>query len=234
VDFWLLVGRLFRRWYLTIPLFVLAGIVAGGVGAGVRSSYKTDTQVLLVPAGAPTIPTDPSSPPAGNPLLESTRNQLDAATQAATFILDAPAKVDERRAANPGSSVHFALVEEAPIITVHTTGADPDVVRAATTNALAQLDDALVQVQEPIGTVTANRIETVRLAEPTLVEENGDRNRVLVGTLVAGLLTASLIVLAADYGLRRRLERRLTIDLDAQVGRIQQPAHTPGAHDRLG
>lgn len=237
MDFWLLVGRLVRRWYLTLPLAAVALVVAAGASESVANSYAIDTQVLLVPAGsAPEIDPATGAPVAraANPLLAANRNQLDAATQSVSFVLDSPSAEAERTAAAPGASVSFSLVEEAPIIVVRVTGADPDTVADGADIAVDQLADVLVGIEEPLGADPSTRIETVQLSEPTLVEEVGDRRRVLVGALVAGLLAVGLVVLAVDHALRRHLERRLSADLDEQAERLARSAggSGSGAHQR--
>jgi hypothetical protein len=227
VDFWLLVGRLGRRWYLTLPLFIVAACVAVTVSSSVRSSYQADTQVLLAPGASP-------SPTGGNPLLLATRTQLDAATQSLLFVLDSPASAAERRTRAPGADVHFSLVQEAPIVQLSITASDPATVRLATDVATTQLDAAIRSIEQPLGAAPKDRIDTVQLTAATVVEQHGDEKRVLIGSLIAGLLTAGLVVLAADQVLRRRLERRLTADLDGEVGRLADgmpsagPRHRPG------
>jgi hypothetical protein len=227
VDFWLLVGRLVRRWYLTVPLFVVVGFVAGGVSSAVQSSYAIETQVLLAPAGAP-------DEAAGNPLLQATRNQLDAATQAVVLVLDSPAASTERDGAVPGADVTFTPIEEAPIILVSGSAADPASVEDAVAFGVDQLEDALRSIQEPLGTEPVDEIEVVPLATPTVVEEAGDQRRVLIGTLVGGILGAGLLVLAVDQLLRRRLERKLTADLDTEVGRLTNGVAGAGARHHAG
>ena len=225
MDFWLLVGRLGRRWYLTLPLFIAAACIAVGVSSSVRSSYQADTQVLLAPGNSP----DPSG---GNPLLLATRNQLDAATQSLLFVLEAPASAAARRAQEPRADVRFSLIQEAPIVKVSISGPEAGAVHHATAVATTQLDDALQSIEGPLGAAAKDRIRTVQLTDATIVEQHGDERRVLIGSTVAGLLTASLIVLAADQALRRRLERRLTADLDREVGRLTDGMPSAGPRHR--
>jgi hypothetical protein len=227
VDFWLLVGRLGRRWYLTVPLFIVAACVAVTVSSSVRSSYQADTQVLLAPGGTP-------DPTGGNPLLLATRNQLDAATQSLLFVLESPASAAQRRSRAPGAEVRFTLVQEAPIVQVSISGPDPGTVRQGTDVAVTQLGAAIRGIEQPLGAAPKDRIDTVQLTSATVVEQHGDERRVLLGSLVAGLLTAGLIVLAADQALRRRLERRLTADLDGEVGRLADGMPSAGPRHRSG
>jgi hypothetical protein len=227
VDFWLLVGRLGRRWYLTVPLFIVAAVIAVGVSSSVRSSYQADTQILLTPGNSP-------DPTGGNPLLLATRSQLDAATQSLLFVLESPASAAARRADEPGANVRFSLIQEAPIVKVSISGPEAAAVHHATDVATQQLDDALRSIEQPLGASSKDRIRTVQLTEATVVEQHGDERRVLLGSLVAGLLTASLLVLAADQALRRRLERRLTADLDREVGRLTDGMPEAGPRHRLG
>ena len=226
MDFWLLAGRLGRRWYLTVPLAVGAVLLAISVSSSVQPTFSAETQVLLAPQGAPETPT--------NPLLLATQNQLAAATQSLVFVLDSPASAAERRSDAPGAEVEYSLIEEAPIVVVSVTADDPATVQDGTQVALDQVGTVLRSIEDPLGATSLERIETVQLASPTVVEEAGDRRRVLVGVLIGALLGVGLIVLACDQALRRRLERRLIADLDREVGQLTNGVGDGGPRHRVG
>jgi hypothetical protein len=212
LDFWLLAGRLARRWYLTLPLAVGAVALAVAVSSSVRPSYSAETQVLL----APQRPVDGVT----NPLLLASQSQLAAATQSVVLVLSSPTSAAERQADAPGAEVGFSVIEEAPIIVVSVDGDRRDAVEAASDVAVRQVESALRGIEDPLGATAGERIDTVQLAAPAVVEEMGDRRRVLIGVLVGALLAEALVVLALDQALRRRLERRLTADLDREVGQL--------------
>ena len=111
MDFWMLAGRVIRRWYLALPLLLLGVVVASSVASSVRPSYAIETQVLLAPSGTP-------EQAIANPLLLSNRGQLDAATQSVAFVVESPEGAEERAAAAPGADVSFSLVQEAPIVVI--------------------------------------------------------------------------------------------------------------------
>lgn len=224
MDFWLIASRLLRRWYLTLPLLGATAVLAAVVTSSVKSSYEVETQVLLVPAGQAGAP--------GNPLLLATRNQLDAATQSLLLVLDSPARAAERTEEHPGASVQFSTIEEAPIVVLSVEAVDPDTAREGASFSSEQLNDALRDIEAPLGTAPDQRLETVPLAPPTVVQDTGDRPRVFIGVYIAGMLATSLLVLAADRLLRRRLERRLTSDLDREVGTLGRGFVPTGSHHR--
>jgi hypothetical protein len=224
VDVWLLGGRLARRWYLTVPLFVAAALVAVQASRSVETAYSTETQVLLAPQGTPQAAI-------ANPLLMSNRSSLDAATQSLQFVLDSTDRARDRAVADPGTDTRFSLVEEAPIVEIHVSGSHPDAVDHAARFAVGQVDDALRDIEEPLGAAPAAHIDTVQLAQPEVQEESGDQRRVLLGGLVAAAFGTALLVLALDQVLRRRLEHRLTRDLDREVGRLTSgDLSGPGVH----
>lgn len=225
MDFWLLTGRLARRWYLTLPLAVAAVALAVSVSESVRPTYSAETQVLLAP----------QRPPEGvtNPLLLASQSQLSAATQSVVFVLGSPASAAERSADAPGATVEFSLIEEAPIVVVSVDGDDADAVRAASDVAVQQIGSVLRSIEDPLGATQGERLETIQLASPSVVEEPGDRRRVLIGALIGALLAVALVVLALDQALRRRLERRLTADLDREVGQLTDGA-SGGPRHRVG
>ncbi len=226
MDFWLLAGRLSRRWYLTLPLAAAAVLLAVAVASSVQPTYSADTQVLL----APQRPAEEVS----NPLLLATQNQLAAATQSLVFVLDSPAATAERELEAPGAGVEYSLIEEAPIVVISVDGDTRAVVERGTEVAVDQLESSLRSIEDPLGTTDLERIDTVQLATPTVLQEVGDRRRVLVGVLIGALLGVALIVLGSDQALRRRLERRLTADLDREVGELTNGAASGGPRHRLG
>jgi len=214
VDFWLIAGRLARRWYLTLPLAAAAVLLAVTVASSVRPSYSAETQLLLSPRQAPTS--------TANPLLLSSQQQLAAATQSLLFVLDSPASAADRRQAAPGAKVVYSLIEEAPIVIVKVTGSTRTTVQHGVEAAVDQVGGALRAVEDPLGTTIEQRIDTVQLAVPSVQQESGDQRRVLIGVALAGLLTTALLVLAMDQALRRGVERRFAADLDRDLGRLSQ------------
>src|ERR1043165_212037 len=71
MDFWATIFVLFRRWYVTFPVFFL--VMAGAVGVYVKfpKTYVASSALALVmpPAGG-SLPTDPEYPnPLTNPLV---------------------------------------------------------------------------------------------------------------------------------------------------------------------
>jgi hypothetical protein len=218
VDFWLLAGRLFRRWYLALPLLLAATAVATEVASSVRPSYSSSVQVLLAPSGA-TGSADPTALDHTNPLLLANRGQLDAATQSVVFVVESPAGAADRAQRAPGAKVRFGLVQEAPIVTVDVSASHPATVQQGEDVAVDQVQDALGDIEDQLLAGDQARIEAVRLGTSTVQRESGDRRRVLIGGLGSGLLGTALVVLALDQLLRRRQERRLSAGLERQVGR---------------
>jgi hypothetical protein len=212
VDFWMLAGRVIRRWYLALPLLLFGVVVASDVASSVRPSYGAETQVLLAPSGTP-------QQAIANPLLLSNRGQLDAATQSVAFVVESPEAAEERDAAAPGADVSFSLVQEAPIVVIEVSAPSGALAQRAADVAVDQVDAALSDIEDRFGADEGSRIEAVPLADPTVQAQSGDRRRVLIGGLAAAFLGTTLVVLAVDQALRRRAERRLSASVEREVGR---------------
>lgn len=212
MDFWMLAGRLLRRWYLALPMLIGATFVASAVASSVQPSYATETQILLAPHGS-------AVQAAANPLLLANTSQLDAATQSLKFVLESATSGAERQQVVPGADVAFQLVQEAPIVVVDVSAADAATVQRSTDVAVGQVEASLADLEDQLGTDGGSRIEAVQLGTPTVQEQSGDRRRVLMGGLGAALLGTTLVVLAIDQVLRRRQERRLSAGVERHVDR---------------
>jgi hypothetical protein len=71
MDFWGTVLVLFRRWYVTLPTFVLALAAAAAVYSSIPTLYVSNSVlVLTIPTSGGSLPSDPKFPnPLTNPLL---------------------------------------------------------------------------------------------------------------------------------------------------------------------
>ncbi|NUR86425.1 MAG: hypothetical protein HOY71_20260, partial [Nonomuraea sp.] len=71
MDFWATVTVLFRRWYVTVPAFLLT--IAGALGVyavAPKTFISTSALVLTLPVTGGTVPGDPAFPnPRTNPLV---------------------------------------------------------------------------------------------------------------------------------------------------------------------
>jgi hypothetical protein len=72
MDFWKTMGVLLRRWYVSVPIFVLCVVLGGGVFIAVPTQYEsTGTIVLTAPVSGGFVATNPqNSQGPGNPLLD--------------------------------------------------------------------------------------------------------------------------------------------------------------------
>ncbi|HEX5404349.1 MAG TPA: hypothetical protein VFX16_18840 [Pseudonocardiaceae bacterium] len=91
MDFWKTMGVLLRRWYVSVPVFVISLVLAGGAFFAVHTQYEsTGTIVLTAPtAGGVTAvnPADATGP--GNPLLDF-EGSLTITTQLLIQSLSSP------------------------------------------------------------------------------------------------------------------------------------------------
>ncbi|GAA3124857.1 hypothetical protein [Nonomuraea salmonea] len=71
MDFWATVTVLFRRWYVTVPAFLLTIAAALGVYAVAPKTFvSTSAIVLTLPVTGGSLPSDPKFPnPSTNPLV---------------------------------------------------------------------------------------------------------------------------------------------------------------------
>jgi hypothetical protein len=108
MDFWKTMGVLLRRWYVSVPVFVLSLVLGAGVFVAVPTQYEsTGTIVLTAPtSGGVTVlnPKDATGP--GNPLLDF-EGSLTITTQLLIQSLSSPT-VQNQIAAQGGAKTFQA------------------------------------------------------------------------------------------------------------------------------
>ncbi|HEX3647397.1 MAG TPA: hypothetical protein VHV49_03160 [Pseudonocardiaceae bacterium] len=108
MDFWKTMGVLLRRWYVSVPVFVLSVVLAGGVFFAVPTEYEsTGTIVLTPPTDGGIVATNPKQATGpGNPLL-GFEGSLTITTQLLIQSLSSPI-VQDQIAAKGGVSTYQA------------------------------------------------------------------------------------------------------------------------------
>ncbi|HEY1573245.1 MAG TPA: hypothetical protein VGG05_18025 [Pseudonocardiaceae bacterium] len=96
MDFWKTMGVLLRRWYVSVPVFVLSVVLAGGVFLAVPTQYEsTGTIVLTPPTDGGIVAIDPKQATGpGNPLL-GFEGSLTITTQLLIQSLSSPTVQDQ-------------------------------------------------------------------------------------------------------------------------------------------
>ncbi|MFC4112812.1 hypothetical protein [Nonomuraea zeae] len=218
MDFWATVSVLFRRWYVTLPAFVLTAAGALGVFSMAPKTFvSTSAMVLTLPVSGASVPSDPDFPnPRSNPLvsfdqgLSMTTSILIQAltTPELAAKVGAPIGGDTTLKVTSGGT-NPELMPSTPfiIITVEAPSAElaHGIVTKVTDLAKQELRLRQAQVNAPPTTyVTA----TVVVPPTTPDEKKGSRMRTAVVMAALGFFTSLLAAFAAESFVRHRRARR--------------------------
>lgn len=186
-----------KRWYVFVPLMVLA--LAGGYGyaKGQPTSYKAEGGLALIP---PT-PTqagqlDPNAFGSGGETLLQNALVADLNSPATQVTL-----------APPASKVSYEVdVETSPLIHISATGNDRTQVLAATTHVLSSAGGRLDIIQNRAG-IPKRSLYTSFVANPATITNTSPPSKVKLLAAFGGLgllLAAGLCVLLDGILVRRR------------------------------
>jgi hypothetical protein len=229
MDFWATVVVVFRRWYVTIPAFILTVAAAAGIFVTAPKTYtSTSALVLTLPVTGGSLPVDPKFPNAlANPLV--TFNQGLSMTSSILIQALSTAEIAAKVGAQPGGRTTFKvtnggsnpeLMSTNPFIVISseapTAQSAYDVVARVTELAGSELAAKQRAVNAPTKTfVTA----TVVVSPTTPQEMRGSRLRAVVVTLALGSLMSLCAAFAAESFARGRRRRRTAEPESGSTGR---------------
>jgi hypothetical protein len=242
MDFWRTVVVLFRRWYITVPAFVLTLVVAGAAYSVVPVQYQSDgVLVLTTPLSGGTESTVPNQK---QPIINPLMNFGNSLALTASLVIQALASSEAASSlgVTPGDTTTYAVdngstnpeeLESGPFIFVHGIGpsakAAQDMAQRVADLAAVILDERQTEVDAPPSTHIGIQVVVPPAAGRPLLS-SPMRAAAAVGAL------AGLASLAAVYGFeslmthrRRRREekeraarhgypRRTTTDTDSGFG----------------
>jgi uncharacterized protein involved in exopolysaccharide biosynthesis len=218
MDFWATAAVLFRRWYVTIPAFLLTVAAAVGVFAVAPKTFiSSSALVLTLPVTGGSVPSDPKFPnPRTNPLvsfdqgLSMTSSILIQAlnTPQALAGVGAPLGGDTTLKVTSGGT-NPELMQATPFIVISCEAPSAElahgIVAKVTGLAQEELRDRQRQINAPPTTFVSATV-VVPPTEPD--EKKGSRTRSAVVTAALGFFMSLFAAFAAESFARHRRARR--------------------------
>lgn len=203
-----------RRWYIAVPLAVVALAAAFVVRAGVQPGYTVAATVVVLP------------PSAERQLAGATGSLLDfnATTQAQALSLLASGAEFRQRVTDGSSLAAFSVGSQArdPFITISVEAKDQAVALGVAQRVISELQVELDQ-QAPSAT-GEERILLQTLAEPAVAAVDDSRFRAAVVALAVGLVAAVAITVLVDGAIAwRRRRAKVNVHSEATAGGRSAP-----------
>lgn len=210
MDFWLTVRAMGRRWYLSVPVFLLALGVALFVADHTTHQYESTGSIVLSEPDPAAAAADHSlGKEIANPLL-SFADSLTTDSQLLIQSLNSPAT--QQALAAQGGTATFTASNGAltgPFIIV--TADDPNLAptQKTVTLALQYAQQQLQQRQQSLGAPPATFIVVKSVVAPTTPTlKLGGKSRFLGATLILSLAATLCVTYGAEtYGRRRQRVR---------------------------
>jgi hypothetical protein len=211
MDFWKTMGVLLRRWYVSVPIFVLCAVLGGGVFVAVPTQYEsTGTIVLTAPVSGGFVATDPAnSQGPGNPLLDfagslTITGQLLVQSLSSATVQNEIAEqggVSTYQAGDGGTGGPFVVV----IADAKSRQQAERTVTLALNHAATELNQRQKAAQAPPSTYIGTQV--VVAATPATTKISG---KVKAGgvALAGGIVVSLAAAFAADSVLANRRRRR--------------------------
>lgn len=169
MDFWKTMGVLLRRWYVSVPIFVVSLVLGGGVFLVVPTTYESTGTIVLTapPAGAVTQVNPANATGPGNPLLDF-EGSLTITTQLLIQSLSSPT-VQNAIAAEGGSSTFQAGDGNTggPFVVIIADAKSKAQAERTVTLALRYASDELNQRQKALQAPPSTFINTQVVVEAT-------------------------------------------------------------------
>lgn len=196
-----------RRWYVLVPLLLLAALLTAAVDKAIPRQYQSTGMVSLL-ASQQSIKGTSEVPGTGNPFLSFDSSLNDTAD----FLVRRLESTDAaQQLAGEGVAAYSAVLaaSQGPFIDLTANGATPDAARAAMTTLIAYTGKQLVALQQQQG-VPAQDMITSAVIVPGSPPSAQNKRQVqdTLGTAAAGLALAVLATFATDSLAARRRRRR--------------------------
>lgn len=227
MDFWKTMGVLLRRWYVSVPIFVLCVLLGGGVFVAVPTQYEsTGTMVLTAPVSGGFVPTSPANAQGpGNPLLDF-GGSLVITTQLLIQSLSSPT-VQNQIAEQGGASTFQAGDGETggPFVVIIADAKSKAQAERTVTLALkyaaTELDQRQKAVQAPPSTFIGTQV--VVAATPA-TRKLGSKVKAGGVALAGGVVLSLAAAFAAESVLANRRRRRAEeeAELDSRLADLAE------------
>lgn len=209
MDFWSTIRVLLRRWYVALPVFVVALGLAGGVYASVATQYEsTGTIVLTSPASGARATAGAQSPEKVNPLL-AFDGSLTTSAEILIQALQDPATVKQFEHVD-GANTTYQVGNgqlSGPFVVVVADATTPAAAEKTVTAVLDLAHKQLADRQQALQAPESTYISADQVINPTPAEAKiGGKVRYAAVALALGLVAG----LTAAYGVESFQQRRKT------------------------
>ncbi|MGI5284682.1 hypothetical protein ACQEVF_15275 [Nonomuraea polychroma] len=240
MDFWGAVLVLFRRWYVTFPMFLLTLAATYGIYVSVPTLYVSNAVlVLTMPTTGGTQPAEPGKRLAQtNPLLSFDWG-LNFTATILIQALNTP-ETTARLGVVPGGEVTYVVsngntnpetLATGPFVFIEGKGSTPQEAESVVRRVIAQADVELLERQRWLNAPVSTYIRANEMVRPTVAEaQRTSKLRAAAGAgLLGGMcgLAAAFATESAAQALRRR--RRRAEEHHATVEQSSEPAAAPEA-----
>lgn len=211
MDFLTLIRVTVQRWYVSVPVLLLAALAAFAAYRNAPPMHVVDASVIVVP-------------PAGNVDGEAVLNPYLAFTGALNTTADAVTQVlssaaTRRDIVERGLAPDYVVTgpdDRLPVIRFTVRDQNPRRATRSVANLLATVDEELLRLQEAVGAPANQLVRAETLLSPTPpFEERGHITRAIFTIVGVGVFAAiAFALLVEGVAAGRRGQRR--------------PAHPPG------
>jgi hypothetical protein len=206
VDFWDLTKLLFRRWYVSVPLFLVAAGATLFVASRVEPDYVATSYVQLVPPAITPKAVDDTKASARNPWLD-----LGLASLTKAGMISVQDQKVVKQLHDAGFSDDFTATQDPqlPIVTFEVIGDDEAQATLTSERLIKHFSDTVGTLQKDYGAPRDQMITARRLDLGDNIEESTSKvKRALIAVAGVGALLAAALTVAADALLRRRSRKR--------------------------
>jgi len=190
-----------RRWYILLPLLVLATVGGWAVSQKVSPNYQIKA---VFPISAPYTDSDD----AGNQLSRNPFLDIVTTSKILGMLGDSP---DVRNAVEDGGGdPEYEITEEGGVLSSTVSTDSPDRALATYRLTVDALGTRLDALQADAGVPPAFRVTIRNVLQPAQAEESlGNRQRVLIASVALGGSLSIAICVFSDYVLIRRRTGRI-------------------------
>jgi hypothetical protein len=211
MDFWKTMGVLLKRWYVSVPVFVVSLALAGAVFVSVSTQYEsTGTIVLTAPTSGGVTSVNPATATGpGNPLLDF-EGSLTITTQLLIQSLSSPT-VQNQIAAQGGASTFQAGdgLTGGPFVVIVADATSTTQAQRTVTLALQYAESELNARQKNLNAPPSTYIGTQIVVAPTpATTKIGSKVRAGGVTLALGLVLSLAAAFAIESRRNNRRRRR--------------------------
>lgn len=211
MDFLTAVKVVVRRWYVALPVLIVAAIVTQNVVQGVPPSFRANGSVIVASPGLPRG-TDPSAPPvAVNPLTNLDYTASVVASIVAGLMQDRAVKEElVAQGADPSYTLGTPPNTNAPLLGIEATAESPDKAVETVRLVIQGIQDQLERRQGEAGAPPDTWIRAIVLTSPTEAErQTGGKVRAAVALGALSLAAAVSMAFLAEsiaFGRKRRTD----------------------------